>query len=167
MFARRRSSARLAFCTIAFVVCTAASTHAQGWGVNGGLTVNPDQVAFGASYELGPVVDRVWLQPNGALGLGNDLTTLAANFDVMYRMWEPARGPWRFDVGGGPALNHYSIADQANTEAGFNLVGALVHASGWITELRLGFMDSPDLRFALGYRFGAHPARRPARRPRR
>jgi hypothetical protein len=124
-------------------------------------------VAFGASYELGPITDRVWLQPNGAIGLGNEITTLAANFDVMYRLWEPRRGPWRFDVGGGPALNHYSVADHADTEAGFNLVGALVHGSGWITELRLGFVDSPDLRFSLGYRFGGHQVRRPARRPTR
>lgn len=165
MFARRRSSVRLALCTVAFVLGAAASAHAQGWGVNGGLTINPDQVAFGASYEFGPITDRVWLQPNGAIGIGSDTTTLAANFDVLYRLWQQRRSPWRFDVGGGPALNHYSVADQGTTEAGFTLVGALVHESGWITELRLGFFDSPDLRFGLGYRFGGNQTRSTARRP--
>ncbi len=163
MFAGRRSSVRLALCTVAFIVCAAASAHAQGWGVAGGLTMNPDQVTFGGSYELGPITDRVWLQPNAAVGLGNDLTALAVNFDVLYRAWEPRRGPWRLDLGGGPAINHYSVADHADTETGFTLVGLLVHESGWITEMRLGFFDSPDLRFGLGYRFGAHHGRRAPR----
>ena len=155
-------SARLIVCTFAFVVGTTAAAHAQGWSVNGQLLVNPDQVAFGANYELGPITDRVWLQPNGTVGIGNDITTLAANFDVMYRAWQP-KGPWRIDVGGGPAINHYSFTDHAETDAGFNLVGALVNTNGWVTELRIGFIDSPDLSIGLGYRFGAHTRTSPKR----
>ena len=136
------------------VMLTAVPVHAQGWGLRGGANVNPDQVFFGASYEVGPLVENLWLQPSGDLGFGNGVTLFAVNIDLMYRLWQPRTGPWRLDVGGGPGINHYRFDTHADTEAGFNAVVALLHSNGWGSEFRIGFLDSPDVRVAVTYRLG-------------
>lgn len=134
------------------VLLMTAAAEAQGLAVRGGANVNPDQVYVGGSYEFGPVADKVWLQPSGDIGFGNGARLLAANADLMYRLWQPRKGGWRFDVGGGPAVNHYRFGSYSQTEAGLNAVGALVHASGWSTDMRVGFLDSPDFRVGVSYR---------------
>lgn len=146
--------ARAASLTMACLLLAAARVDAQGWAARAGANVNPDQVFLGAAYEIGPLADRVWLEPGGAIGFGNDATLLAANGDIVYRLWRPRRGPWRLDVGGGPAINHYRLATYSQTEAGVTALASLRHARGWSTDVRVGFLDSPDLQLGVGYRFG-------------
>jgi len=138
---------------------TTAPAYAQGWGLRGGANVNPDQLYVGGSYELGPLMEDVWLQPSGDAGFGNGVRLLAANVDVVYRLWQPRRSPWRLDVGGGPAVNHYRLGTYSQTEAGVNAVVALVHSSGWGSEFRIGFLDSPEFRVGVAYRLRPRPQR--------
>ena len=147
-----------AFGVVACVLLQTASAHAQGWGLRGGANVNPDQMFVGASYQLEPLTKDLWLEPNGAVGFGNGSTLLAANVDLMHRLWQPARSPWRLDVGGGPAINYYRFAGSSDTQAGLNLVAALGHSSGWGTEFRLGFYDSPDFRLGVTYKLSQRAA---------
>ncbi len=143
---------------VALVMLTAVPVQAQGWGLRGGANVNPDQVFFGASYEFGPLVENLWLQPSGDIGVGSNTTLLAANIDLIYRLWQPRNSPWRLDVGGGPGVTHFRFDDHSDTEAGINLVTALLHSSGWGSEFRIGFLDSPDVRVAVLYRPGMRNA---------
>jgi hypothetical protein len=138
--------------------------QAQGWGVRGGAAMNPDQVYVGGSYELGPIAEHVWVQPSGDLGFGNGATLLAANVDAVYRLWHQRRGPWRLDVGGGPAVNHFRFDGYSQTDTGVTLLAALVHSSGWSPEVRVGFLDSPDFRVGVSYRF-ANGVRGGTRKP--
>lgn len=156
------------FRVLAIAAClllTTAPAQAQGWGLRGGANVNPDQLYGGGSYELGPLVKDVWLQPSVDVGVGNGVRLLAVNVDVVHRLWQPRRSPWRLDVGGGPAVNHYRVGAYSQTEAGVNGVVALVHSSGWGSEMRVGFLDSPEFRVGVAYRL--RPARAGVPRPRR
>jgi hypothetical protein len=138
----------------AFIAAAAAPASAQGYGVRSGVSINPDQAFVGGHYEFGPVADRLWLQPNADLGFGSDATLVAMNFDVVYRKSIGRRSTWTAFAGGGPAMNWYRLAGQSETQPGANVVGGVRHSKGLSTEVRVGFLDSPELRFGVGYTFG-------------
>jgi hypothetical protein len=151
----------------AAIALAASPAAAQGIGLRSGASVNPDQFSVGGQYDLETGRDNVWFQPSADLGFGNDTFLTALNFDLMYRRPVRRAPVWTAFAGGGPALNHYRFTGFSSTEAGANLVGGLMHRSGFFTELRLGFFDSPELRFGAGYRLQSRAASRPpaARRP--
>lgn len=150
------ATTRASIGVIVFVALIAGSTRAasaQGYAFRTGANVNPDQLSIGAQYELGVLSDRLWLQPNVDLGVGNDATLLAMNFDVVYRKRLDRRRIWTGYAGGGPAINWYKLLGYSQTEAGANIVGGLMHSKGLFTEVRVGFLESPRLRFGVGYAF--------------
>lgn len=154
--------------TVAAVIVTwlagAGVGAAQGIGVTGGAHVNPDQIQGGALYDFEPLAERLRLRPAATVGLGNGATLLALNADIVYDLAAFRRSPWRPYVGGGPAINHYRLELYSQTEAGITALGGFRHANGWFSELRLGFIDGPDVTAAVGYSFGARQRRPPAAR---
>jgi vitamin K-dependent gamma-carboxylase len=74
----------------------------------------------------------------------------------------PIIGPWLTTEwlvwGGGPTINHYRLGTYSQTEAGVNAVLALVHTRGWVSEFRVGFLDSPEFRAGVGYACGRRKA---------
>lgn len=162
----RRFARPLMMCAL---ICGAtAPAAAQDYAVRGGMNVNPDQFYAGAQYNW-PLTERVWLQPNGDIGFGNDARLIALNFDAVYRRPLGRKRVWTAYGGGGPALNHYRLLGYNATEAGASIVGGVIHHTGLMTELRVGFLESPQYRFGVGYAFGARKASTPrtARNPRR
>lgn len=129
-------------------------------GLRGGVSVDPDQAFFGVHFETRPLIDNLTFRPNVELGIGDDVTLVALNFEFAY--WIPLeRTAWRLYIGGGPAVNIYSIDrgrfdddDDTDVEGGFNILLGLQHRQGLFTELKVGAMDSPDLKFTVGYVFG-------------
>jgi hypothetical protein len=157
------------FLGVAVIVVTTGDASAQGLAVRSGANINPDQWSVGGQYEHGPVFDRLWLQPNADLGVGNDATLVAMNFDVVYRKPIARRATWTAYAGGGPALNWFKLVGYNQTGLGANLVGGVRHSNGLFTEMRAGFLDSPELRIGVGYTFGQNGAanrRQPASRRR-
>ena len=144
----------LALATVALVPSVAA---AQGPGVRGGVSINPDQVYFGAHYETGALLDRVHFKPNVEAGLGSDLTLVALNFEFIYKL--PERNDWQLYAGAGPAVNFYSFdrgedADrETNSEAGINFLIGVEHSQGLFFEFKIGVIDSPELKFGVGWTF--------------
>lgn len=142
---------------LVWLAATPSVAHAQlgaGFGVRAGVSADPDQFHFGAHYDTGPLVERLHFRPNVELGLGNDVTTVAVNFEFAY--WIPIhRRPWGVYVGGGPALNVFQYDDahggHTDTEPGFNLLIGLGHVSGFFAEAKLGLIDSPEAKFTVGY----------------
>ena len=131
-----------------------ASTHAQeGFGVRGGLSVDPDQFYFGAHYVTSPIASRVRFQPNLEVGVGDHLTTVAANFEFAY--WARMNRDWQLYAGGGPAVNYYDFEGdhEGDTEPGLNLMLGFRHRGGLFFEMKVGVNDSPDLKFGVGYTF--------------
>ena len=134
-----------------------APAGAQGFGVRGGASVDPDQFYFGGHYETDALVDRLHFRPNLELGLGDDLVTTALNFEFVYKF--PTRSGWRLYAGGGPAINFYSFDndgggdDDTETEGGLNFLFGAEARNGLFFELKVGAIDSPDLKFGVGWTF--------------
>ncbi len=149
----------VALSLIAFFGLFTSRAWAQGGvGVRAGVSVNPDQFYFGGHLELGPVVEKLWFRPNLEIGLGNARTVVALNGEFAY--WFPLqRREWSVYVGGGPAVNIISFDQDrfanrdTDVEGGFNFLMGLSHERGFFTELKVGALDSPDLKFGIGYTF--------------
>ena len=138
---------------VAAVALSAGDASAQGVGVRAGASVDPDQFYFGGHFETDPLADRIHFRPNLELGVGNDLTTVAVNLELVYKA-PIRRQPWSFYAGGGPAINFFDTDRGSNTEGGLNLLGGLEHDKGLFFEVKLGLIDSPDVKVGIGYVFG-------------
>src|SRR4030095_43887 len=92
----------LAFISLLFLSAAAPSARAQiAPGIQGGVSLDPDQVFFGGHVETSPLVDRLRFRPNGDIGLGDHVTSLGFNFDFTYAF--TANRPWNLYAGAGPA----------------------------------------------------------------
>ena len=135
----------------------AVPAAAQGPGVRGGVSVDPDQVYFGGHYETEALVDRLHFRPNLEVGLGDDVVATTINMEFVYKF--PSRSRWLLYAGGGPAINFYSYdddgngGDDTNTEGGLNLLFGVENRSGLFFEVKVGAIDSPDVKFGVGYTF--------------
>ena len=146
-----RSITRLSFLLVALFVLTSPAS-AQDGGVRGGLSVDPDQFYFGGHLETSPLVDRLYFRPNLELGLGDDVTLLSANMEFVYKF--PSRSGWSIYAGAGPALNIYMVDDaDSDTDAGLNLLVGVEKSSGLFFEFKIGAIDSPDVKFGVGWTF--------------
>jgi hypothetical protein len=141
------------FVAAVFVAAAPSITLAQAGGVRGGVSVDPDQFYLGGHYETGPLVDRLHFKPNVEAGFGDDLTLIAINFEFVYKF--PSRAPWNLYAGGGPAINIFSFDefDDTETEPGFNILLGAESRRGLFFEMKIGVIDSPDLKFGVGWTF--------------
>ena len=132
------------------VLFSSTPALAQDAGIRGGISVNPDQLYFGGHLETSALVDRVHFRPNLEVGFGDDLTLIAANMEFVYKFTRSR--DWNLYAGGGPALNIFMVNDRdSETEAGFNALVGLETSKGLFFEFKLGMLDSPDLKFGVGY----------------
>jgi hypothetical protein len=132
------------------VAITVTPASAQGLGVRAGASVDPDQFYFGGHYESRPLVDQLHFKPNVELGVGDDITTLGINFEFVYK-FPIDNSPWNLYAGGGPAVNFYSFNDNNETEGGLNVLFGAETAQGLFFEVKLGALDSPDVKVGVGY----------------
>jgi len=134
-----------------------AWSAAQGPGVRGGISIDSDQFYFGGHFETDALVDRLHFRPNIEAGLGNDLTLVALNFEFAYKF--PRRSGWQLYAGGGPAINFYSFDRgpdrdrDSDSEAGLNFLLGVEQDSGLFFEFKIGALDSPELKFGVGWSF--------------
>jgi len=131
----------------------ALPAHAQmRGGVQGGISVDPDQVYFGAHVETEPLIDRLRFRPNVEIGVGDHTTLVAINFEFKYLF--PTRSPWDVYVGAGPAMNFYRFSGGgSDTRGGFNFLVGAQNSRGLFFEFKVGAIDSPELKFGVGYTF--------------
>jgi hypothetical protein len=140
-------------------VVTAWPAAAQRVGLRAGLSVDPDQFYFGVHAESGPVIDLVRFRPNVEAGFGGNLTVVAFNGEFVYPF--ELRNGTRLYAGGGPALVVISRdrfgpppgVDTTNVEPGFNFLLGVLFLGDYFAELKLGAIDSPDVRIGFGYTF--------------
>jgi hypothetical protein len=122
-----------------------------------GVSGSPDQFYFGLHYETEPLVEQVHFRPNLEVGVGNDQTLVALNFEFIGK-FPIKREPWTVYIGAGPALVIDRVSNNAvnntNTGGGFNILLGAEHSRGLFTELKVGMIDSPSVKFAVGYIFG-------------
>jgi hypothetical protein len=139
------------------VVCAATLLAAeparaqQGFGVQTGVSVNPDQFYLGAHVGVGPLVSHLWFRPSVEVGFGDGVTLITLNADLAY--WFPAKSAWRLYVGGGPTLDIYDYDSGSETKGGLEFLLGVAHRGGFFVEAKVGVLDSPDLKFGFGYTF--------------
>ncbi|MCC7417548.1 MAG: hypothetical protein IT176_10445 [Acidobacteria bacterium] len=126
--------------------------HAQDGGVRAGVSGSPDQFYLGAHVEAGPVAEMLWFRPNVELGVGSDRTVVSFNVEFVHRLALP-RSDWRLYVGGGPALNVVRTSRDTNPGGGLTILVGAEHQRGFFTELKAGLVDSPEIKFGVGYTF--------------
>jgi hypothetical protein len=151
----------LLFVAVLTVVCLVpGKARAQERaGARAGVSSDPTQFYFGGHLETRPLVEHLSFRPNVEIGLGDDSTLVAFNFEFVYGIPLPDRSPWRVYLGGGPALNIRSFwdssprGDGADTGGGFNVLVGLEHRDGFFGEVKVGAIDSPSFKFAVGYNF--------------
>ena len=129
-----------------------------GAGFRAGASVDPDQFYFGGHLEVGPVVEQLWFRPNVEVGIGNDRTLVGINGELTY--WFPlARRAWDLYVGGGPAVNVIRFDEDrvrggdTEVEGGFNILLGFAHHGGFFGELKVGALNSPEVKLGVGYTF--------------
>jgi hypothetical protein len=145
---------------VSFLLCLVVFTGAMAAGpaqaqsiapgVEGGVSLDPDQFYFGGHVETSPLIDRLRFRPSVDIGIG-DVTTVAGNFEFTYTF--PSSQPWSLYVGGGPAINWYNFDNGSDAEAGFNFLGGAKHNNGLFFEMKIGVEGSPELKFGVGYTF--------------
>ena len=138
-----------------FVTLWAVPASAQmPVGVRAGVSGDPDQFYFGAHVESKPLLRNFTFRPNAEVGIGDDTALVALNFEFAYSI--PVRNqPWRIYLGGGPAVNIYSSEgrDNGGVGGGFNILLGAQHRGGLFTELKVGMIDSPNIKFGVGFVF--------------
>lgn len=147
---------RLLWMTLAVSLAAVPATAQTHIGLRAGASSGPDQFVFGGHVETAPLLENFTFRPNIEIGIGDRLTLVGLNFEFAY--WIPLRDqPWRVYMGGGPAANVLSFHDDhpgrgdSRVEGGFNIMVGLQHQRGFFTELKVGAIDSPDIKFTVGY----------------
>lgn len=141
-----------ALTVVVLLALSTGSAHAQEVGVRAGVSGDPDQFYAGVHYETDELLDRLRFRPNAEIGVGDDVTLVALNFEFAYRMPLP-RTAWSVYVGAGPALNLYRSTRETQPEGGFNILIGLAHRRGLFTEVKVGALNSPSIKFGVGYSF--------------
>jgi hypothetical protein len=140
---------------LAVLLLASAPAWAQASaGIRAGASGSPDQFFFGGHIETGPVADHVTFRPNAEIGVGSGLTLLAINLEFAYHV--PIRHqPWVFYFGGGPAAIVSSPRAHSGSDVGggFNIMLGLQARRGLFTEIKVGFIDSAQVKFTVGYAF--------------
>ncbi len=132
----------------------------RGWGPRVGLSINPDQVHFGAHVDFGQFANHVRFQPNLELGLGDHVKLLTLNAEAAYRFstkWDV----WSPYLGGGLGANIKSYDNGKNnashTDLGVNLLGGIERglSSGdrFFVESKFSLNDVPDVKVTVGWTF--------------
>ena len=125
----------------------------RGWGIRGGLSVDPDQFFVGGHLDFGEFVENVHFRPNVTAGFGDHITIISINPDVFYTF--PVEDIGALYVGGLFAFQwldyEYEYLD-TDTEVGLHAIAGLELATTPLFfELNVGIDDAPDLKAAVGY----------------
>lgn len=126
---------------------------AQSVGVRAGVSGDPNQFYMGLHVETDQLADHLRFRPNLEVGLGDNVTLAALNFEFAYEVRQKRRAEWNLYVGAGPALNISRFTNNTQSEGGFNILIGLAHRRGLFTELKVGAINSPSVKFGVGYTF--------------
>ncbi len=126
-------------------------------GVRAGYTDwdGTGQIHLGMDAKVGEIVPNVEFTPNVEFGWGDNATILTINGDVSYQFTELVTVPWGMYGGGALSFHYKDIHNHSDTNLGLNALFGFtkIFTNGHrgMAEIRLGIMDSPDLKLTFGY----------------
>lgn len=157
----RQETIRLALSalTVVFLATLLApqSVEAQvGFGVRAGVSADPDQFYIGAHGESGPLIHEIRFRPNVEAGFGDNSTVLALNGEFVRRFG--LEDGYAAVVGAGPAIvirtfDRPMRDDETDVGPGFNFLVGLDFPQNFGVELKVGVIDSPEVKFGVSYTF--------------
>lgn len=133
----------------------------RGWGPRVGMSIDPDQVHFGAHLDFGQFARHVRFQPNIEMGFGDNVRLIAFNAEAAYRFssnWDA----WAPYLGGGVGANNRRVdfdhgPDDSETDLGLNVLGGiekgLSNGDRFFIEAKASLNDVPDLKATVGWTF--------------
>jgi hypothetical protein len=132
----------------------------RGWGPRVGLSLDPDQIHFGAHLDFGNFAKHVRFQPNVELGFGDNVKLFTVNAEAAYRFssnWDV----WTPYLGGGLGANIASFDNgkrsDSETALGVNLLGGiekgLSNGDRFFIEGKFSLNDAPDAKVTVGWTF--------------
>jgi hypothetical protein len=134
---------------------------AVGWaqtpvGLRAGISGDPDQFYFGGHVESAPLIQEVHFRPNIEAGVGSDRTVIALNGEFIRRFG--LNNNYAAYIGAGPAINITSFdapvgGGDTRVDPGVNFLIGLDFPRGMFAELKVGAIDSPQVKFGVGYTF--------------
>lgn len=134
-----------------------AATAETPLGVRAGITDwgQITQFHFGLDLRLGEMFPNVEFTPNVELGMGDNANIFSINGDLAYQFTELVTSPWGLYGGGALSLHYLDFSNHTDTDLGLNgLIGVtkvLTNGHLALFEVRLGILDSPDLKLTFGY----------------
>lgn len=140
------------------IMMWAAPAQGQTFGLRAGASAEPDQFYFGVHADTSPIADRISFRPNVEVGIGNDMTLVAVNLEFVLRQ-DIQSSEWTLLAGAGPAANFYSFdggrgRNDSDIGGGLNLLVGIEHRGGFFGEVKVGLIDSPSVKFGVGFSFG-------------
>lgn len=133
-----------------------SAAEAQDFGVRVGASVDPEQFYFGGHVESEPIYEQLIFRPNIEIGFGDNLTIVGLNGEFVWPFELATAGS--LYAGFGPAINVISVdagvVSDTTVKPGINFLGGYEFDQGYFVEIKLGAIDSPDLKFGIGYTWG-------------
>ena len=121
------------------------------FGLRAGATIDPEQFHFGVHAITDDLFENFTFRPNLEVGVSK-FATVAANFEFAYAF--PLKDkPISLYTGIGPSLVVRANSDDADVGGGLNILFGLQHQNGFMGEMKIGVIDSPDIKFTFGYTF--------------
>jgi len=150
----RRTWVSLLFLSALLLAARPAAAQ-SGFGLRAGASSTPDQFYFGAHVDVKEIVERFWFRPNAEVGVGNHLTLFSLNGEFVYDVPLKSSTRWVPYFGGGPAFLIGTVSTPVgrftDTGGGFNFVGGIRQRKGFMGEIKLGAIDSPDFKMGIGW----------------
>lgn len=138
----------------AFMLAAGSAAAQSGFGLRAGASADPDQFYFGAHMDVKEIVERVWFRPNAEVGVGRGLTLLSLNGEFVYDVPVKTK-TWVPYVGAGPAFLVGSFRTPTgratDTGGGFNFLGGIRQRKGFMAEIKIGAIDSPEFKVGMGW----------------
>lgn len=143
--------------SISLLAGVAQSSDNIPMGLRAGFTSGPDQFHMGGHAYMGEIFTGVDFTPNVEIGFGSKFTTIALNADFTYSFTELVNAPWGFYAGAELGLIILDHDFGSSTDIGLSalcgVTKTLDNGHTALGELKLGILDSPDLKLTLGYTF--------------
>jgi hypothetical protein len=124
-------------------------------GIRAGASSDPGQFYVGAHIESGPLIREVRFRPNVEAGFGDNQTLIALNGEFIRRFG--LEDGYAAYVGAGPSINIATsdtrFGNDTNVGPGLNFLIGLDFPPGVFAELKIGAIDSPEVKVGVGYTF--------------